>query len=358
MLSSHQKIKNIQGLRAIAVLLVVVTHLLPIEEKYAQFDFILPQFLMIGASGVDLFFLISGFVMVAVTRNAFESQSAIKHFIYHRITRIYPLYWFYSILILGVYLIQPTLVNSSQGNQVNILASFLLLPQTLLPLVNVGWTLIHEIYFYIIFALLLFLPKKTLLWSLIMWGTIVVIGHYIFADSDNPFIHFYFHPLTLEFIAGSLIAIRYYDHTLYGNAKFFAIVAVLYWLGTYFLFQHYTGEILPLDGLRVIIFGIPAGLFLYATLLYEKNYGIIMPKWLCKIGDASYSIYLSHIIVLTIVGRAWFLFAHETYWDNILMLVIMLISVLFSGYISYYFIEHFLLNSTKKLARLIFSKQI
>ncbi len=351
------KVQNIQGLRAIAVLLVVATHLLPVEIKYAQFDFILPQFLMIGASGVDLFFLISGFVMVAVTRNAFESPNAIKHFMYHRVTRIYPLYWFYSVLILCVYLIQPTLVNSSQGNQVNILASFLLLPQELLPLVNVGWTLIHEMYFYIIFGLLLFLAKKRLLFALLIWGMIVVIGHNALSWSENPFITFYFHPLTLEFIAGCLIAIRYYDDSLEGNALVLAIIAVLFWLLAYSLFQISTGERLPMGGLRVIIFGIPAGFILYAALLYEKNHAMIMPKWLCKIGDASYSIYLSHVIVLSIIGRFWGLFASDAYWDNILMLMIMLVSVLLAGTISYHFIELFLLKKTKKLEYILFSDQ-
>ena len=88
---STRKIQNIQGLRGIAVLLVVFTHMLSIEGKYAQFEYIIPELFIIGESGVDLFFLISGFVMVAVTHSKSQSKIQIQKFLYHRIARIYPL---------------------------------------------------------------------------------------------------------------------------------------------------------------------------------------------------------------------------------------------------------------------------
>lgn len=244
---------------------------------------------MIGVSGVDLFFLISGFVMVAVTRNAFQSPVEIQQFLYHRITRIYPLYWFYSALILCVYLVQPNLVNNSQGNQANVLASFLLVPQDILPLVNVGWTLIHEMYFYFIFALLLLLPKKSLILGLIGWGSLVLIGNNYAPWPDNPFINVYLHPLTLEFIGGCLIARMYFSRSIKGNAHVFALMAFVTWLVGYYLFQTLSGEVTPVAWMRVLVFGFPAALAFYAALLYEINQGAIMPELLCKVGDASYS---------------------------------------------------------------------
>ena len=65
------KIQNIQALRGIAVLLVVVFHLTFIETKYGGPATLLPDFFTYGMSGVDMFFVISGFVMVAVTRGKF-----------------------------------------------------------------------------------------------------------------------------------------------------------------------------------------------------------------------------------------------------------------------------------------------
>ena len=352
-----KKIQNIQGLRGSAVLLVVFTHMLPTEAKYAKYDFVVPEFFSIGASGVDLFFLISGFVMVSVTRSAFQSEKAIQKFLYHRIARIYPLYWFYSSIILCVYLIQPSFVNSSQGNQVNILASFLLLPQNLLPLVNVGWTLIHEMYFYIAFAMLLFLPRKYLLAELLAWSGIILVGSLYFFGSNNAFLRIYLNPLTFEFIVGCMLGMRYFSRPLKGNPGVIAFVAVAVWGVGYYLFREATGNEVPFGWTRVLVFGFPAALALYAALLFEKNHGVIMPSWICKVGDASYSIYLSHVLVLSVVGRFWAFFAAEGYWDNFVMLLVMLAAVLVFGYVSYQYIERVMLRKTRALETYIFPSE-
>ena len=167
-----KKINNIQGLRGIAVLFVGFFHLLLIEEKYDK-NTIIPKLISFGISGVDLFFVISGFVIVMVTRGQFrKADSAIK-FIYHRLSRIYPIYWIYSSLVLALFLFKPSWVNSAQGNQVDIVSSFLLLPQNLLPLINVDWSLIHEMYFYCFFFLLLLaIQEKHLPLMLTLWAAI------------------------------------------------------------------------------------------------------------------------------------------------------------------------------------------
>lgn len=69
-----KRIQNIQGLRGVAVLFVVLFHLVPIEQKYGGSKAILPSLFHYGTFGVDLFFVISGFVMVAVTRGRFKQQ--------------------------------------------------------------------------------------------------------------------------------------------------------------------------------------------------------------------------------------------------------------------------------------------
>ena len=119
-------------------------HLLTIEEKYGGSETILSSLFQFGMFGVDLFFVISGFIMISVTRGKFQCYKEVLKFFYHRVVRIYPTYWVYSFLVLGVFLIKPSWVNSSQGNQgnqVDVLASFLLLPSQISPLVMVGWTL-------------------------------------------------------------------------------------------------------------------------------------------------------------------------------------------------------------------------
>jgi peptidoglycan/LPS O-acetylase OafA/YrhL len=346
-----EKIQNIQALRGIAVLLVVFFHVQIVEEKYAQYDFISPDFFIIGMSGVDLFFVISGFVMVIVTHRSFQSSGKIRQFLYHRITRIYPLYWFYSSLVLCVYLIQPTLVNSSVGNQVNIISSYLLLPQDLPPLINVGWTLILEMYFYFVFALLLLLPKEKFLFGIIAWGSsLVIIDNYFnyLNETNNPFLYYYANPLILEFIGGCLIAIMYKRQYLFGSPLFFALLSFFLWILGYYYFQELlSGDMTKNSWLRVFVFGVPAMLAVYASILFEKKEGALMPRWLRSIGDASYSIYLSHLLVLTVIGKIWLYFATEGIVDNTIMLLLMFTAVLIAGFLSYTFIERPMLIGTK-----------
>ena len=97
------KIYNIQALRGIAALLVVLSHLLIIEQKYGGTQTILSEMVRFGVFGVDLFFVISGFIMITISRNKFQSSKETLKFIYHRTTRIYPAYWFYSSLLLIVF---------------------------------------------------------------------------------------------------------------------------------------------------------------------------------------------------------------------------------------------------------------
>ena len=151
------KLRSIQALRGIAVLGVVAFHVALVEGKYSGGDRLLPDFLRFGETGVDLFFVISGFVMVTVAQGRFGGTRELPRFLWSRITRIYPTYWFYFFITLAVFLVKPEWVNASEENQAQLVTSFLLLPSEQLPLVMVGWSLIHELWFYLVFAgLLLF----------------------------------------------------------------------------------------------------------------------------------------------------------------------------------------------------------
>jgi peptidoglycan/LPS O-acetylase OafA/YrhL len=92
------KLRSIQALRGVAVLSVVAFHALSIEQKYSGGDLLFPDFLRLGQSGVDLFFVISGFVMVTVTKGRFGPNGERMRFLWGRLTRIYPTYWFYFFL--------------------------------------------------------------------------------------------------------------------------------------------------------------------------------------------------------------------------------------------------------------------
>ena len=346
-----KKLQSIQALRGVAVLAVVLFHLLTVEEKYGGSKTILSSLFQFGMFGVDLFFVISGFVMITVTRGKFQCHKEALKFIYHRVVRIYPTYWVYSILVLGVFLIKPSWVNSSQGNQVDILASFLLLPSQTLPLVMVGWTLIHEMYFYLVFSLILMLvPEKKILPAILLWGVTIVCLN-LFLTSNTPVVKIITHPLTLEFIGGCILAIIYHRKDVKVKPRIFLVSAFLVLVASLCIFQYYqtvTGEIEPQGWWRALIFGIPAMLLVCFFTNAERN-GYVIQLSLVKVGDASYSIYLSHILTLNVVGRVWSIFSTNEIYDNIVMIPVILILTITAGFISYIVVEKPLLNISRRV---------
>ncbi len=302
--------------------------------------------------GVDLFFVISGFIMVTVTRKKFQQPEQAFTFLYHRVSRIYPLYWFYSLVVLVIFLVQPSLVNSSQNNQINLLASFLLLPQQHLPLLMVGWTLVHEIYFYLVFFFLLFLPQKYFTAGLTVWTSSILLLQFQISPNSSPVLHLIAHPLTLEFIGGCLLAVlttrtksSMSAHLSFCAALIILIVAVL----TFMLQWQSTGLIEPPGWQRILFLGLPALLIVYFLIRAEQQH-LVLPEPLSRIGDISYSIYLSHLLTLNLIGRIWACFAVDTAGDNWLVLPIMCIAVLAVGAVSYARIERPMITATRKIA--------
>ncbi len=335
------KIKNIQVLRGLAVLGVVCFHLFLVERKYSGFETILPSVFQLGMMGVDLFFIISGFVMVMITIGKFQMPQQAFKFLYQRAGRIYPLYWVYSILALTVFLIKPEWVNSSQGNQVNIFASFLLLPSEKLPLVQVAWTLIHEMYFYLVFFLIfMFLSEKLLVHAIFFWGACVILLN-LYLQTDNPFFDLILHPLTIEFLAGCLLGVFYQknkeSHLTRPVLMIIAGIFFLVAIAGYFYYDNLT-QTLPAGWWRVGLYGLPCLVIVYCFIYAEKD-GHHPPAYLVEIGNASYSIYLSHLFTINVVGRLWAMVTVPGWLDNIAEIMLALFLVLLVGFLSYYYIE-------------------
>jgi exopolysaccharide production protein ExoZ len=349
-----RKLQNIQALRGIAVLSVVLFHLVTIEHKYGGTETILPFFFNFGLFGVDLFFVISGFVMVAITRGKFQDIKQALLFLYHRASRIYPAYWIYSLFVLCVFLIKPSLVNSSQGSQVDILSSFLLLPSETLPLVMVGWTLIHEMYFYLTFFLVMLLIKERHLpFVILLWG-IVIIFLNVFLELTSPFSRLVSHPLTIEFISGCFLAIIFFreNNRLLETRSLLILTSICLIVSVYgyCLYHQITGQIDPQGWWRILIFGIPAILLVFSFVNAERN-GNILHSSLVKIGDASYSIYLSHILTLSAAGRLWSMYySSNAAYDKIIMIPLFLVLTIIVGIASYHFIEMPLLRYSRRIA--------
>ncbi len=334
------KIYNIQLFRGIAVLLVLFFHIMLMEKKWSTLNPLLSDFLVVGQSGVDLFFVISGFVMVTITRGRFQNPSAIAQYAYNRLTRIYPTYWLYSLLLAIVYLFQPTLINPTLGNEVHFISSFLLLPQDKLPLLMVGWTLVYEMYFYLVFASFMLAPQKHLLKLLLSWAVGIVLVHFF---RPNPITRnmisstiLLTSPLCLEFIGGCLAAVMLHNGFFHWRRTCFALGVFCLIVNSIWAWADHSITIInPVH--RLLLFGLPYVAIIYGAVAMEMNDGRVFLSFLRPIGDASYSIYLSHTIIINAVGWLWINSARGSI--PILWLLLMLTGSIFIGLLSYRFLE-------------------
>ncbi|MCW5202675.1 acyltransferase [Desulfobulbus sp. US4] len=331
--------QSIQVLRGIAVILIICFHTWEMLIAYAGeggAGRLSDGFWRAGASGVDIFFIISGFIIVHSTRGKSQSVKSCRLFLQKRAIRIIPLYWIYSCFFLLLVLCPFTLKNTVFSLQHTIL-SFLLIPAINpvtgldLPLLPQGWTLSYEVYFYLFFGILLTQKKQFILPSLTLFFVLsVCVGFFI--ETENPIIRVVLNPLLLEFVCGSYLAYKIYSISITSRFCYFMILTggISLLLAGFFR--------LPVD-YRVISYGIPCSLIILGLVCLEKNESVLFPQIFIKLGDSSYSIYLSHIFVILIFSTLLKRQIIPIYLTHTHIAVLTVFSCLFVGYCSYVLLE-------------------
>lgn len=303
---------NIQFLRFFAVLQVVLFHAMPVFLESTG-STIVDGILSSGFSGVDIFFVISGFIIWYTSDNGGVSMDALLFF-KRRLKRIFSGYLPFFIaatFIISIYF--PKKLAS-----IDFLGSALLLPipisERVLP---VSWSLTYELYFYLIFALILFFEARVRLRILaVLAGAIVIvnlIGYSLFDFYSKEFFstiplwaRIPFSPYNLEFIAGALIAANMHKMKLENTLIYFGCFVLLFVGGAYYNARfaglnmesgYYVME-------RVGLFGGASLFLLLAAISLEKKKILVLPGASLLLGGASYSIYLSHTLIITVISQA------------------------------------------------------
>ncbi len=357
------QLKSVQALRAIAALAVMVAHLQGLESQQAGQATLLSQGWIAGVSGVDLFFVISGFIMVWVAGDWKAGPRDSLKFIYSRLTRIYPLWWLFAALTAGYYFTSfgvpwdADRIADSAG-AAHLVKSFLLLPQGPPPVLMLGWTLIHEMYFYVIFALILLLPARLRKTAFVLWAVIVItaMAMQVTGFSANSLLSLAVFPLTLEFLMGSAVAwLVLSGFTRFAGAALvmgictliFAIITVDFTVASDFQ---------PTS--RTLAYGPAYALIVYGMVSLEQNNRLkgLYPGILVTIGDWSYSLYLCHILVVTAVARVFFpVFGADGVIDNLAFLILASIAALIASGLTYHFFEKPILNRARKVRKRLFN---
>lgn len=339
-LTGH-KLGNIQALRGFAALNVVASHLHVIEMKYSP-DHLIPKTSALLLSGVDLFFAISGFIMIYVILRMGRGPKAVLEFLYARVTRIYPLYWIVTCIVLAVYVLRPELVFSSIDKPPNLIKSFLLWPEGRPPLLAVGWTLIHEMGFYLVVSVLLFFKRSWVLPFLILWAVLVVLAYQSGIYNANALYRVLGSPLSLTFILGALGG---YIFCRFGP-RFGLVVLVIglgLWGTTLVILAEHGGGMIENHFGRFIHFGLPSALVVYGCAALKTEF----PRWSQTLGDWSYALYLTHVLTLTALGRLWNNVATQGLWDNVLAAIMMTAISVIVAALFYNYAEKPLLQRTR-----------
>lgn len=288
---------TIQYARAVAALMVVVFHLKPqLQRMGAELD-AWPHWL---ASGVDVFFVISGFIMWWTTRDAVVSPG---DFVRRRIERIVPLYWIITTFYVLVLLVAPRLMQTGALDWPHVLSSYLFLPyphpvvDLMHPLVTPGWTLNYEMFFYVIFAAALFAPREIRL-PLIAVTLVGLVVAGVALQPQNRFLGVYTSSLLLEFLLGVVVAELVLRRVLIPAAAALPAAVVA------FACIPALGGFAD-DEMRGFVWGPPAAVFVFAIVSLELGGRAFRSATLLLLGDASYSIYLSHQLTLSAAGQAW-----------------------------------------------------
>jgi exopolysaccharide production protein ExoZ len=307
------QLASIQYARAAAALLVLLYHVATTLDgagDTSPSERWLAPFRWFGFAGVDLFFVISGVVMTVTCYARLGDARQIVPFLKRRVARIYPLYWACFAAVVAIAAAAPQLVTRDKLNGEHILKSALLWPQRDYPIVAVAWTLSFEMYFYLAFAALMTLPRRAFVPALGAWAVAVVALAVAWHDPAYTGLRgnlqppLFASPLALEFIAGCVVGLAFCRRAMPAAGSATALGAALFvGAGGYF------GAVQPEQaayGLaRVAVYGTASALLLYGVVGLELAGRVSTSRALTFWGDASYSLYLTHVYVILAFSQVY-----------------------------------------------------
>lgn len=289
----------IQCLRGIAAAMVVVFHCFP---QLAHMGYAGDEQLWLSA-GVDIFFIISGFIMLISSHRSPGRGAA--SFLVNRAVRILPIYWLLTSVMVALALAVPNLLNATRFEPWHVLASYLMIPArhpTLpfyWPILIPGWTLNYEVFFYVLFAGALAVTADRG-WRLaaIVGGLVVACaaaGAVVPADGVAGF---YTDSVIVEFAFGLVLALAYLRAW-----RLPRVVAVAAGAGG--IAALVASGLVAHPDVRGLVYGVPALAIVTGAVLSGWRQGGTVTRLLRVVGDASYSIYLTHMLTMGVVGQVW-----------------------------------------------------
>ena len=337
-----ENLRSIQLMRGIACILVALMHITrTFNETYG--GHLLGNIFNFGGCGVDIFFVLSGFIITYSNQNYIGKTENTVTFLKKRAIRIFPIYWIIVIFFLSLQLLFPSFYKTQFHFSLgNLLYTFFLLPNH--QMINgVSWSLTNELFFYFIFSFAFLIPKvkHTFLLLGCYLSVLIVFNlipfHSFPAFNRSGFTTLVLFPMNIEFLLGILVVIflkrfplKWCRPFIFTAIGLFIISATLYNFNQGFFQNNFN---------RVLVFGVPSFLLILGIVKYELVLNINLHNFLLQIGNASYSIYLIHLPIVV----AFFKVIKKLPINNHLPLVglscLLLIMVCLVGMALYKYIE-------------------
>ena len=293
----HSVLFNLHLLRVVAALGVVYFHTTSEAGLKLDWD--------VGSRGVDVFFVISGFII------AYIGTTKPEQFFVRRLVRVVPFYWAATLVVFAMVAVLPQLFRTTSASVPHLLASLVFLPHAsgggeMQPTLLLGWSLNFEMFFYVVFALALKISPR---WSpaiCVAWIVAFVVAIHTIASTSDV-MNFYARPIVLEFCFG--IAVFYVFRWCSARKDQLAQSAALKWILMFLLVENLVSivvfeECYRDQAPRYLLAGIPAFFIVASALLLERLWGITSKNRLIYLlGESSYIIYLVHPYIVFAVLR-------------------------------------------------------
>jgi peptidoglycan/LPS O-acetylase OafA/YrhL len=302
-----RKLKSIQALRAIAAILVVIDHIFSRVEGLNPGStlFSAAAYHYLGEIGVQVFFCISGFIMVH-TSNGNGGLSDAVLFLKKRAIRIYPIYIITLLSFVAAVKYFATSYNINFWVDVsdsNVLKRLFLMPTFIYDngwnnILMQSWTLVYEVYFYVVFALCMMLvPTKyiSLLASMFIVSVMVIVVSFGTREDSNTstyILNVLGSKNLLFFVFGMIVSFA--EKSVISKLRIINNSALFYSLSVTLILA----SIMLTDYVSVYGISISILALMYISTVVEINGDRPINKLMVFLGEASYSLYLVHIFAI------------------------------------------------------------
>ncbi len=336
---------SLQSCRALATILVVVfhaNHSIFNSPKYFDnqpvgrlFDF--------APGAIDFFFVLSGFIIMYVHAEDIGQPRALAGYLWRRYSRAYLFYWLVLASLMAVFFLFPHFGYGDERERGLIARSIFLLPhpQGRMILI-VSWTMVYEVYFFGLFGILILNGR---------FGTVVFVawfaGCVLVPQTENYLVNFAFSEKHLRFAAGILACLVVQRSRIPAPRLAAGLGAAILLASA--LFNDFSGLLSPTTLGYCYTLG---SAILLASLAESDRSGLLRsPRFLSHIGDAAYSIYLTHFPALSVIAKITKAIQLDLYMPALVLFGLHVVGAIGIGWLCHRWFEYPIHQWTKRFFR-------